>query len=208
MKGPPRMLNERKEGVSVFSILCGVLISLIVAAFLFELWMVNTFTSVRISGSSMRPTLSNGEWVYTRAVEAKRGDIITVDVSGYRDELGRPVFEEEIDVIIKRLIAVEGDTVWCDKEGVVYVQYAGETKPVALNEPYIASQTEAFDPVAVGEGQIFVMGDNRGNSTDSRKVGLLQKKDILGVVTEWSLQHKDFVTKWENFRGGFRSLFG
>ena len=207
MKGPPRMLNERKEKTGVFSVVCGILISIIVIAFLFELWMVNNFVSVRISGSSMRPTLSNGEWVYTQSVEAKRGDIITVDVSGYRDELGKSLFEEEIDVIIKRLIAVEGDTVWCERK-VVYVLYAGEEEPVALNEPYIASLTEDFDPVAVGEGEIFVMGDNRGNSTDSRKVGPLKRKDILGVVTEWSLAHKGFVTRWENFRSGFKNLFG
>jgi signal peptidase I len=85
--------------------------------------------------------------------------------------------------LVKRIIAVEGQTVDIDFDaGVVYVD--GE----ALDEPYTYEPTftrEDFEgPVTVPEGCVFVMGDNRNGSTDSRdsRVGFAETRDIIGKV--------------------------
>ena len=85
--------------------------------------------------------------------------------------------------LVKRIIAVEGQTVDIDFElGIVYVD--GE----ALDEPYIAEPTndpeDFYGPVVVPEGCIFVMGDNRNASTDSRTtaIGFVDERCIMGKV--------------------------
>ena len=85
------------------------------------------------------------------------------------------------DPIVKRVIATEGQTVDIDfEEGVVYVD------GVALDEPYVNSTTnerENFtEPVTVPEGCVFVMGDNRNRSTDSRSaaIGCVDTRYIIG----------------------------
>ena len=99
-------------------------------------------------------------------------DVVVLD--GYTN-LGKP--------LVKRIIACEGDTVELDTEkGLVYVN--GQ----ALEEPYTAEPTyEAGDmtgQITVPEGCVFVMGDNRNHSTDSRfsDVGFVDSRDILGRV--------------------------
>ena len=136
---------------------------------------------VGVVGSSMYPTLYHGDYlcllsnVFYQDVEA--GDIVVMTV---------PYFEGE--PIVKRVIAAEGQTVDIDFEsGEVYVD--GEL----LDEPYINQPThESFQeigqgleyPLTVEEGTVFVLGDNRNASTDSRfaPVGLVDERYILGKV--------------------------
>lgn len=124
-------------------------------------------------GSSMEPTLSNGEIVLFQRmnISVDYGDIITVQ----RDSLEH--------MLIKRVIGKAGDTIEIDiEQGVVY------RNGVALNEPYIAEPTKArghmSGPVTVKEGCYFVMGDNRMNSLDSRfdSVGLVSENEIEGKL--------------------------
>ena len=130
------------------------------------------FRAVGVSGTSMVPTLSDGDWLAVTAVttDYRRGDIVVVT---------QP-WERAIP-IIKRVIGLPGDTVDIDFDnGFVYVN--GEK----LTEPYIAEPThEYYDvefPVTVPEGHLFVMGDNRNVSLDSRssKVGFADKRFVLG----------------------------
>ena len=136
---------------------------------------------VGVDGDSMYPTLHHADYlallsnVFYQDVEA--GDIVVMTV---------PYFENE--PIVKRVIAAEGQTVDIDfEQGVVYVD--GE----ALEEPYINEPThldyndmgQGLDyPVTVPEGCIFVMGDNRNRSADSRfaPVGMVDERDVLGKV--------------------------
>lgn len=128
----------------------------------------------RVDGESMMPTLSNGDQVLARSImyTPQRGDIVVVD--GYI-QYGAP--------LVKRVIAVGGDEVDINFEtGEVFVN------GVLLDEPYISDLTmRSFDvtfPVVVPEGTLFLMGDNRPYSKDSRSsdIGFIDERDVLGKV--------------------------
>ena len=133
------------------------------------------FRTVGVSGNSMYPTLENYDRIILSAFlcEPENGDIVVTCQPSKS-----PVIE---DVLIKRVIATGGQTVDIDFEtSTVYVD------GVALDEPYINEPTrdreDFYAPVTVPEGYVFVMGDNRNNSTDSRdsRVGLIREEYILG----------------------------
>ncbi len=129
---------------------------------------------IDVVGYSMYPTLDNGDKiVITRwAGDYEQGDIVVLRKDTLREE-----------PIVKRVIAVAGQTVDIDFTlGIVYVD--GE----ALEEDYVNELTytqEDFEgPITVPEGCVFVMGDNRNNSTDSRddRVGCVDTRYIMGKV--------------------------
>ena len=197
----PKMLNERgaTKAEKIFSVISTVVLVILVAVTLFNLWFVNNFFVVQVDGDSMNDTFLSGELLYTRKgnEEARRGEVVIIDVKNYNG------FSAKTERIIKRLIAVEGDSIKCEG-GVVYLKKAGgEYEP--LDEPYAKGQTDDFEEIAVGEGQIFFLGDNRKRSTDSRKVGCLGFDDIIGVVPDWAIKIKEFSTKWEHNRDSFNS---
>lgn len=148
------------------------------------------FILIDVSGPSMMNTLQNGDMVVAnRKTEPQRGDIIVFYSDG------------DDKVLIKRIIGVPGDTVY-SVDGRVYIaQYnpqTGSADSIALEEDYVMTQgITTFSPVYVDEGEFFVLGDNRGNSNDSRNFGTIESSDIIGVVTQWSLRYKD--TFWAYF---------
>lgn len=131
----------------------------------------------QVDGRSMVPTLQDGQKLiyYHLFYEPEDGDIVIVDNSGLDK------------VIVKRVIATEGQTLDIDfNTGTVTVD------GTVLSEPYInnltVNNTGAFEdeqyPLTIPEGHVFVMGDNRQNSTDSRhwQVGFIDKEEIVGKV--------------------------
>lgn len=127
---------------------------------------------VVVDGNSMNPTLKNGDVLTVRSVNTKiqKGDIVVT-----QNPLEKP--------LVKRVIATGGDTIDFDfMDGVVIVN------GVALNEPYIAEATHLMGnmvyPQTVPEGKIFVMGDNRNDSRDSRdkSIGFIDEREVIGVV--------------------------
>lgn len=140
------------------------------------------FRIVAIEGPSMMDTLYNGERVVISNLfyQPKRGDIVVI--SRNTDNSGEVGSYDE--PIIKRVIATEGEVVDIDFEkGIVYVD------GIALKEDYIREPTyRNFDitfPIRVKENSVFVMGDNRNDSLDSRSSqigdnGMIDEKYILG----------------------------
>lgn len=125
-----------------------------------------------VDGTSMIPTLHHTDKIITSNLfyTPENGDIVVLQTQAFRDE-----------PIVKRVIATEGQTVDIDFDaGVVYVD------GVALDEPYTATPTTNRDnfsgPVTVPENCIFVLGDNRNGSTDSRAIGMIDKRCVLGKV--------------------------
>ncbi len=167
---------------------------LIAAAFAFRIYWTNTFGGVYVDGESMYPTLSTGDELLMKYdAKPKRGDVIVLDVRKYRFP--------DTEFLIKRLIAVEGDAVYCE-HNVVYIRYAGTEEFVTLYEPYVNNQFDySFSLYEVGEDEIFFLGDNRAKSYDSRyKDGLshfsdhlYKLDDIYGVVPDWAVRHKTIL---------------
>ena len=158
--------------------------ALISAALVLVLIFSFFFRIIQEDGSSMVPTLVNGDKliVWGAGYTPQRGDVVIVDsYTSY----GKP--------LVKRVIAKGGDTVSIDyATGTVAVN--GEV----LQEDYIAEPTYlGYDvqfPYTVPEGTVFVMGDNRNQSLDSRStyVGCIDERDILGRVLVCFMPFTDF----------------
>ena len=144
-----------------------------VAVLVATLWL----PVLQIYGSSMAPTLDDGDIVVSvKSPKLKHGDVIA--------------FYYNNKILVKRVIAVSGDWVDMDYDGTVYVN----DKP--LDEPYL--QEKAFGdcnielPYQVPESRVFVMGDHRSVSVDSRNttVGCVAEEQIVGklVFRVWPLE--------------------
>ena len=165
---------------------------------------------VRVDGVSMRPTLEDGEFVLINRLAYKfgnyqRGDIIVFrpplpsypPQGFFRQLLGLPSISDSYEDYIKRIIGLPGDTVSIEN-GVVYIN------GVQLLEPYIAAPPNYPGTWTVPAGNLFVMGDNRNNSSDSHAWGFLPVQNILGkaLVIYWPF--KDW-TKGEDTRSASRA---
>lgn len=160
-KGPWEIIYEWMDSF-VFSII------LILLVFVF------CFRVVGVDGESMMPTLNHGDWLAVRAINKtiERGDIVIVTQP---NDLNEP--------LIKRVIAVGGDTLDID-----FMTGQVEVNGEVIDEPYIMAPTHNkgdFDrPIKIPEGYVFVMGDNRNDSLDSRfdSIGIIDERYILGVA--------------------------
>ncbi|MCD8160466.1 MAG: signal peptidase I [Clostridiales bacterium] len=132
---------------------------------------------LQVSGSSMEPTLSDG-------------DVIVLLKSGEFETGGLVGFYYQNKLLLKRVIAGPGDVVDIDEDGSVYVN------DVLLDEPYVTEkalgETDRDYPYQVPEGRYFVMGDNRTTSIDSRStaIGCIETDQILGkvILRIWPLE--------------------
>ena len=181
----------------VYTIVIAVVIAFAIKAFLFDI--------VKVDGSSMHPTLVDKERLIVTKLgyEPDAGDIVILDSTyknreAYYDKLAEEEGKDELSAFskfkesfslspslkkryyVKRIIALPGQTVDI-KDGKVYIDGA------VLDEPYYSGITSVMDtsikyPVTVEEGMVFVMGDNRNHSNDSRnsEIGQINEKNILG----------------------------
>ena len=161
----------------------------VVAIFTFVIRMMG------VDGHSMLNTLQHGDRLLVVNSmlyhDYKYGDIVILRKNGVFDD----------DPIVKRVIAVEGQTVDIDfAEGIVYVD--GE----ALEEDYIREPTYTAVgtefPLTVPEGSIFVMGDNRNGSSDSRdyRLGTVDTRYVIGKAAFLIFPGPDYETEKRDFK--------
>ena len=163
--------KEEKSGREAYewvqALACSVLAVVVLFTFVIRL--------IGVDGHSMVPTLQDGDRLLVTTSllsgEYRYGDIVIIQKGTFADG----------DPIVKRVIATEGQTVDIDfANGIVYVD--GE----ALDEPYINEPTYTDEgtefPLTVPEGSIFVMGDNRNRSDDSRnaELGTVDTRYVIG----------------------------
>ena len=189
----------------VYTIAIAVIIAMLIKTFLVDI--------VRVDGSSMYPTLEdNDRLIVTKlGYKPEQGDIIILDstykkreayydrlaaeegkdgYSAFEKLLKRPSLPSEYDKIyyVKRVVALPGQTVDLGEDGCVYVD------GVKLDEPYANGQSHSIDssvqyPLTVEDGMVFVMGDNREHSKDSRS-------SDLGQVPEDAILGKSQIRVW------------
>ena len=150
-------------------ILWGTISSLIVVAAVAVLVSMLFLPVLRVTGTSMTPTMTNDELVIcNKGSDFESGDIVAFYLNN--------------KILLKRVIGISGDIIDIKEDGTVYVN--GEI----LDEPYVDSK--AFGtcdielPYQVPENRVFVMGDHRSTSIDSRttSVGCIADEYIIGKV--------------------------
>ncbi len=140
------------------------------------------FSMIKVSGTGMEPTVMNGErWLIDKSFdELGRGDIVT--------------FSSGKGASVSRIVAVGGDSLYLDMQsGRLYINGELYDEPYAKNSPgvggsYISGLAgggySKENPLVIEQGYVFVMGDNRGNSRDSREFGPISESDVFGVVAK------------------------
>jgi signal peptidase I len=195
MSEPKSKLREYIE-----AILLAILIAFFIRTFVIQAY--------KIPSGSMKPTLLIGDHIlvskfsygvklpFIRSTvipigEPKRGDIV---VFIYPEDRSKD--------FIKRLIGVPGDTIEVrNKKILLNGLPLDDTHGVHSDSVIIPASVQPrdnFGPVKVPEGSLFVMGDNRDESYDSRFWGFVNMKDVLGkaLIIYWSWNHEEYGVRW------------
>lgn len=167
----------------VVAIVVAVVIAFVIREFV--------FTLVKVDGASMEPSLHHSDRLYVNRFfyQPQKGDVIIFEPA---TDPNRPY--------VKRIIATEGDTLYIDfNTGAVYLNdkllkedyINGPTrlKGSYINSLEIRGEYSKENPIVIQPGYVFVMGDNRNNSKDSRELGPVPVDEIMGgaVFRFWPL---------------------
>ena len=184
-----------------------IFIAILIAVFI-RTFVVQAF---KIPSGSMKPTLQIGDhilvnkFIYGVKVPFLRNTVIPVN-DPKRDDIVVFIYPQDRSKdFIKRLIGLPGDMIevrdkqiilnglpWNDAHGV---------HSDSLIIPASVQPRDNFGPVTVPEGSIFVMGDNRDESYDSRFWGFVKQQDVLGkaLIIYWSWNSEDHSVRWKRF---------
>jgi signal peptidase I len=179
---PSKAKKASRNAVEWVAIVLGALVvALVVKTFLIQAFYIPSL--------SMYSTLDEGDRVLVNKLSYRLHDINREDLVVFERPDNVP--DNGIEDLIKRVIGLEGEVLE-GREGIVYV----DGKP--LDEGYLdeGTTTSDFGPVTVPEGHIYVLGDNRENSEDSRSaMGPVDMDLVVGraFVRVWPLQHFDLL---------------
>ena len=164
-KAVQRYRYKRRYGIVLRSTVYALIVAAALAVLVATLWT----PVLQIYGSSMTPTLSEGEFVVSlKGAKFQQGDLVSFYIGN--------------KLLVKRVIAVPGDWVNISEDGTVYVNNE------ELTEPYIDEkafgQCDLKLPYQVPESSYFLMGDHRESSVDSRNsaVGAVTHEQIVGKI--------------------------
>lgn len=192
--------SKKKKSIFIRTLIIGLCVIIVLFA---ESLFVTFYTGIYVVDGSMTPTLSGasspddkgGDYIYINThAKPKYGDIVVV-YNPYT------TYSRGIDKLIKRVVAFGGDTIEL-KEGVLYVN--GKKVP----ENYLSAEKNlptdpdnTFEEHVVAEGCMFLLGDNRNDSVDSRskRYGDIPLENLVGVVPEWSMRTKNFSTAFYTY---------
>ena len=201
--GPP---PPKRSALAFFKELPVLILIAFGLALLIKTFLIQAFY---IPSESMVPTLEIGDRVLVNKLvyrfrEPRRGEVIVFVAEHAREENNRNFLRKVIDTLteglgvtapedrdfIKRIIGLPGETV--EMRNAVVTITTVDGKKLTLEEPYIAEQKDLseFGPKVVPAGTLFVMGDNRPNSSDSRSnLGPIKRSDVVGkaFVKVWPL---------------------
>lgn len=143
------------------------------ALIILAVFAIRTFviTRVRVDGSSMENTLHHNDIMLLNIISYKLKDPERFDII---------VFKYEKQSLIKRVIGLPGDRV-------AYIKGKVLLNGEAINETYVDKENNQewidYKEITIPEGKYYVLGDNRDNSSDSRIIGLIDRKDITGSAS-------------------------
>ncbi len=157
---------KREKGIKIFKEIMSYVIIIVVVLLIKKF----IFTPIRVNGESMYPTLKHNDLMilneigyYLNGVE--RFDVVVVNVNGEK--------------IIKRVIGLPGDKIEY-KDNKLYVNDEEVKEDFTHDDTLDFSVNEDLGHEIIPEGYYFVVGDNRDDSLDSRIIGLVGKKQIMG----------------------------
>ncbi len=161
-----RRVHTRRQALAEWVVAIGLAV---LVAFGIKTWLVQAF---KIPSGSMIPTLAVGDRVLVRKVGFGLEDLERRDVVVFRNQRPQP---GEPEFLIKRVMGLPGDQLE-SRNGELYVN--GELQ----SEPYVLDDTPTVNlPLTtVQPGEVFVLGDNRGNSADSRERGPVPQANLVG----------------------------
>ncbi len=163
IENPPAKSNVIKETI-IYAIVAAAIV------FPIRFWIAQPFV---VNGPSMDSTFHDGEYLIVDQIsyrfnEPERGDVLIFKYP-----------ENPSKYFIKRLIGLPGETVVV-RNDVVTIINKDHPEGVTLSEPYINSKSFITKTLTLGPEEYFVMGDNRGVSSDSRVWGALPREDLVG----------------------------
>jgi signal peptidase I len=170
----PQAKPKRSPAVSFMLEVLQTVIMALVLYFVIDL----VLGRVRVENISMLPTLKPGEFILVNKMAYRNGDYHRGDVVIFHYP------RDPNEDYIKRIIGVPGDTVSV-QDGVVSINGS------SLDEPYISAHPTYNGMWTVPEGQIFVLGDNRNQSSDSHSWGFVPHENVVGraLVVYWPLDN-------------------
>ena len=179
--------------------IAGWVLTLAFAALLALLINSFVFFFARVEGSSMLGTLKDGEVLFVWRAgyvfgQPQRGDIV---ICHYPETAEGGYLDQKNTCYVKRVIGLPGDTVSI-RQGTVYIN--GE----ALKESYLETEridSQSMEAVVLEEGEYFLMGDNRSDSTDSRRMGAVERGKILGKAVGVVYPFTEFGSPYANTAG-------
>lgn len=195
----------RKDGRSKLNIFMNAVLIIALVCLVAEVLFFARFARVYVVGDSMSPTLTGAQYK-----NVSGGDFVYVDKYSTPEPGDIIVIDADNKIIIKRLIALGGDSVEL-KSGKLYINDELVSEPYVFAENNLNVFKNTYERTVVPEGCMFFLGDNRDVSNDSRSedYGMMSVSAVIGVVADWSLNLKGFFTPINTFfEFTLPSLFG
>ena len=176
----------------------GVIFAAIFIALTISVFLVS---SIKVIGSSMTDTLQDGDYLFMIKVGRPQiGDVVVLNVPSVSTY-----------PLIKRVIGVEGDTIYSENQTIIreFTDNQGrKIKQIILDEAYVSQASKDKNThynqdfhCVVGKDQIFVLGDNRWNSNDGSRFGPQPIKNVEGIVPQWIIDSKKAIKAYFDFIG-------